>query len=148
VDGLRGQPCDIHRQVFRWTAPIVESPGEVAITLIVSPPVEGCNEVKELKLWVLPYVAALSVAETPSVATAGVGDTITYTFNVLNAGNVTLSSLALSSSLIGTIIPIKTSLAPGESTTATTSYMVHRHESPPHTWMDEKRAYFPNLYNI
>ena len=27
-------------------------------------------------------------------------------------------------------------------------FMGHRHESLPHTWMDEKRAYFPNLYNI
>ena len=125
-----GSPATSTDRIFRWTAPIVESPREVMITLMVSPPIEGCKEIKELKLQVLPYAAALSVTETPSVATAGVGDTVTYTFDVMNAGNVTLSSLALSSSLIGTITPTKTTLAPGESTTATASYRINNSDLP------------------
>jgi hypothetical protein len=28
------------------------------------------------------------------------------------------------------------------------SFMVHGHEALPHTWMDEKRAYYPNLLSI
>ncbi len=98
-----GSPATSTGKVLRWKAPVVESPREVVITLIVSPPIEGCKEIKELKLQILPYVAALGVTETSSVATASVDDMVTYTFDVLNTGNVTLSSLALSSSLIETI---------------------------------------------
>jgi uncharacterized repeat protein (TIGR01451 family) len=125
-----GSPATSTDRTFRWTAPIVESPREVTIILMLSPPIEGCKEIKELKLRVYPYAVALSVTETPSVATAGVGDNVTYTFDVLNTGNVTLNSLTLSSSLTGTITPIKTSLAPGESTAATASYEVNSSDLP------------------
>ena len=125
-----GSPASSSDKTFRWTAPIVESPKEVVITLMVSPPIEGCEEIKELKLLVLPYVAALTLTETPSVATASVGDTVTYTFDVLNVGNVTLSSLVLNNLKIGMITPAKTTLAPGESTTATASYRINNSDLP------------------
>ena len=125
-----GSPATSTDRTLRWTAPVVESPSEVVITLVVSPPIEGCKEIKELKLRVLPYVVALGVTESPSVATAGVDDIVTYTFDVLNTGNVTLSSLALSSSLIGTITSTKTTLGPGESTTATASYRISNRDLP------------------
>ncbi len=125
-----GSPTTSTDRIFHWTAPIVESPREVLISLMVSPPIEGCKEIIELNLLVLPYVAALTIAETSSVATASVGNIITYTFNVLNTGNVTLSSLTLNNPKIGKITPAKTTLIPEESTTATASYKVNSSDLP------------------
>ena len=125
-----GNPTTSTDRIFHWTAPIVESPREVLITLMVSPPIEGCKEIKELNLLVLPYVAALTITETSSASTASVGNTIIYSFNVLNTGNVTLSSLTLDNPKIGKIIPAKTTLVPEESTTATASYKVNSSDLP------------------
>ena len=48
-----------------------------------------------------------------------VGDQVTYTFVVKNTGNVTLSAIALSDPLLGTVSCPRTSLAPGASMTCT-----------------------------
>lgn len=47
------------------------------------------------------------------------GDQVTYTFTIKNIGNVTLSSIALSDPLVGTVSCPKTQLAPGASMTCT-----------------------------
>ncbi len=47
------------------------------------------------------------------------GDTIAYSFAVTNSGTVTLSSLAISDPLVGTVTCPVTTLAPGASTTCT-----------------------------
>ncbi|PKQ21828.1 MAG: hypothetical protein CVT65_16515, partial [Actinobacteria bacterium HGW-Actinobacteria-5] len=59
-------------------------------------------------------------AGTPSGTTAG--STILYTFVVSNAGNVTLTSVGLTDTKVGTVTCPVTSLAPGASTTCTKSY--------------------------
>ena len=60
--------------------------------------------------------------------TSGVaaGETITYTITVENTGNVTVSSLALSDVLAGIELGAldKTTIAPGETATATATYVV------------------------
>lgn len=124
-----GSPTTSSNRTFRWTAPIADSPGEVTITLM-SMSKGGCKAIKELKIQVLPYIAALSVSKTPSVAAASVGDTIIYTFTVKNTGNVTVDGLTLSDTIIGTIALTKTSLAPGERTTANASYIVTNRNLP------------------
>jgi hypothetical protein len=57
------------------------------------------------------------------VAPAGVadiGDTITYTFTVINTGNVTLSNITITDAIVGvTILGGPITLAPGEEDTST-----------------------------
>jgi uncharacterized repeat protein (TIGR01451 family) len=50
---------------------------------------------------------------------ADAGDTIQYSFEVTNTGNVTLASVAVSDPLVGAVTCPTTTLAPGESTTCT-----------------------------
>jgi len=78
----------------------------------------------------LTYTASLNVAKVPSSTTAVVGDQVTYTYTVSNTGNVTLSGLTLSDDKIGAITPAKTSLAAGETTTATGTYTVLETDLP------------------
>ncbi|EAR25952.1 transcriptional regulator, AraC family with Parallel beta-helix repeat [marine actinobacterium PHSC20C1] len=77
----------------------------------------------------------LTVAKTASVAGAGeYGDEITYTFVITNNGNVTTSGITLSDPLPGLSTPVigwdaantTQSLAPGESVTATATYLIRQ----------------------
>lgn len=54
------------------------------------------------------------------------GTTLSYTFTVSNTGTRTLKSVSIADSIgsIGKITPAKTTLAPGEETTATASYRI------------------------
>ena len=78
----------------------------------------------------LTYVASMSVAKVPSRTAAAVGDKVTYTYTVSNTGNVTLSGLTLSDDKVGTITPVKTTLASGETTTGTGTYTVLETDLP------------------
>ncbi len=78
----------------------------------------------------LTYTASMNVAKVPSSTTARVGDKLTYTYTVTNTGNVTLKGLSLSDDKIGAITPAKTSLASGETTTATGTYTVLEGDLP------------------
>jgi uncharacterized repeat protein (TIGR01451 family) len=78
----------------------------------------------------LTYTASMSVTKVPSSTTAGVGEQVTYTYTVENTGNVTLSGLTLSDDKIGAITPGQTTLASGESTTATGTYTVLEGDLP------------------
>ncbi len=58
-------------------------------------------------------------------ANTKLGDIITYTFAVMNTGNVTLTDLSVSDSKVsGSIVLGKTTLASGEMTTGTGTYML------------------------
>ncbi len=72
----------------------------------------------------LSYVASMQVTKTPSVQTAKVGDTVTYSYTVSNTGTVTISNLALSDDKLGIISLGSNSIAPGESLTGTASYTI------------------------
>jgi uncharacterized repeat protein (TIGR01451 family) len=94
-----GSPVTSADRIFRWTAPIVKSPREVVITLMVSPPIEGCKEIKELKLQVLPYAAAPGIRikkDCIFTAPVKVGDSVVYTYNVTNNGGQPLSEMSIS----------------------------------------------------
>ena len=67
-----------------------------------------------------PAVTLDKAAGTPSGNTAG--STISYTFVVTNTGNVTLTTLAVSDPLLGTVSCPTATLAPGASTTCTATY--------------------------
>ena len=44
----------------------------------------------------LKYTASIGLTKVPSIATANVGQTVTYTFGVENTGDITINSLTLS----------------------------------------------------
>jgi len=67
---------------------------------------------------------ALTLVKSASPTTvSAVGDAITFSFGVVNTGNVTLTSLSITDALLaGTTCPV-TTLAPGDTTTCTGSYI-------------------------
>ncbi|MBU1048741.1 DUF11 domain-containing protein, partial [Candidatus Bipolaricaulota bacterium] len=66
------------------------------------------------------------VMKTASSGTFVVGNTITYTYNVTNTGNVTLSNITLSDDILGPISLAATTLAPGISTTGSATHVVNQ----------------------
>ena len=71
--------------------------------------------------------AKLTVTKTADPAEGvAVGDTVTYTITVSNDGNVTVTGLTLAEQLEGVRLGAldKTTLAPGETATATATYVV------------------------
>lgn len=78
----------------------------------------------------LNYVSALNLTKTASTNTAGVGTSVTYTFAIKNTGDVTINAVNIADDKLGTITPAKTTLAPGESTTGTATYVVLETDLP------------------
>jgi uncharacterized repeat protein (TIGR01451 family) len=72
----------------------------------------------------LTYSAALTLSATANAQTAGVGETITYTYRVTNTGNVSLAGFVASDTLLGVIALVQDSLTPGQATTGTLTYTV------------------------
>ncbi|MDH3730404.1 MAG: choice-of-anchor E domain-containing protein [Acidimicrobiia bacterium] len=69
-------------------------------------------------------VVGLTLVKTVNVTTATVGDSVTYTYVITNTGTVTLTDLTLTDDKVGTVSLPGSSLAPGESMTATGTYVV------------------------
>jgi hypothetical protein len=78
----------------------------------------------------LDYEAALNVAKEPSKTIASVGDTVIYNFSVKNAGTVTVKGLTLTDDRLGNIEVDKDTLAPGETTTGSATYVVAESDLP------------------
>ena len=73
----------------------------------------------------------LSISESVAPTSAAVGDNVSYTYTITNTDNVTLSDIALQDSLLGAIdLGGQTSLAAGESLTATASHTVVQADLP------------------
>ncbi len=75
----------------------------------------------------VPIVAAPAATMTKATTATPftrVGDTIVYTFDVLNTGNVTLTAVTVADPLVGGITCLASSLAPGESTVCVGSHTV------------------------
>jgi uncharacterized repeat protein (TIGR01451 family) len=73
---------------------------------------------------------ALTVVKKANTSTAAPGQKITYSFDVTNTGNVTIHGVAIDDTAFtgtGTLSPVTcpvTTLAPGQSTTCTATYIV------------------------
>ncbi|MCC6496795.1 MAG: DUF11 domain-containing protein [Propionibacteriaceae bacterium] len=84
-------------------------------------PVTGTDSVTTL-VPAAPAITLAKTAGTPSGNSAG--DTIAYSFLVTNAGNVTLTSVAVSDPKVGTVTCPDTSLAPAATTTCSATYVL------------------------
>jgi uncharacterized protein (DUF58 family) len=71
----------------------------------------------------------LTVSVTPSTDSAEVGEEITYSYRVVNSGNVTLSGVSATDDTFGSIISGET-LAPDAEVTGSTSYTVQESDLP------------------
>ena len=78
----------------------------------------------------LTYTATLAVTKAASPQSAALGDTVTYTFTVTNAGKVTIHGLNLSDDKLGPVALVKDTLAPGESITATVDHILVEADLP------------------
>ena len=66
---------------------------------------------------------ALTIAATPNPTSfSNAGQAIAYSFKLTNTGNVTINSLTVTGTKIGTVSCVASSLAAGASTTCTSSY--------------------------
>lgn len=72
-----------------------------------------------------PSISIVKSPSTTKIEDPNVGDEIEYDFTIANTGNVTLHDVTLTDTLLGGDMRIgKTTLAPGEKTTASGSYSV------------------------
>jgi hypothetical protein len=75
-------------------------------------------------------VASLSVEKTVTPDVAGIGDTVTYRFRIVNTGSVALSGLVAIDNKLGSITLDRTTLQPGQLARATVSYVVQASDLP------------------
>ncbi|OGN93339.1 MAG: hypothetical protein A2Z75_08705 [Chloroflexi bacterium RBG_13_50_10] len=79
---------------------------------------------------VLTYTASLQLTKTADPSPAAPHQTITYTYTITNNSNVTTDNLSLQDDKLGAISLTDTTLAPGESLTATATYTVTTADLP------------------
>lgn len=73
---------------------------------------------------------ALVVEKTADFSTTQVGETLTYTYQITNTGNVTLTDVTALDDKLGTVPLPVTSLAPGEMAQGQLSYTVSQDDGP------------------
>ena len=73
---------------------------------------------------------SLGIVKEVSDTIAMVGDTITYTYTVINTGNVMLTDVGVIDDLLGVIDLEATALAPGERTVGSAVYTVQESDPP------------------
>jgi uncharacterized repeat protein (TIGR01451 family) len=84
----------------------------------------------DLAFVVLTSGPAINVVKEASVTAAGIGETITYDYTVINTGDVTLHSVTLTDDLLGPISLGATTLAPGANTTGSATHLVTEADLP------------------
>jgi uncharacterized repeat protein (TIGR01451 family) len=78
----------------------------------------------------LSYRPRIAVEKTASASSALPGETITYTYEVKNVGDVSLSALTATDDLLGVVTLSATTLEPGASATGTLTYTVTTSDLP------------------
>jgi len=68
--------------------------------------------------------SGLTITKTPDKTSASPHEVITYTYTITNTGDVTINTLALNDSKLGTISLPSATLEPGQSLTVTATYTV------------------------
>jgi uncharacterized repeat protein (TIGR01451 family) len=79
---------------------------------------------------VLTYTTAISLEKTVNVSSATLDDVITYTYQITNSGNVSLTNITLIDDKLGPISLPTTFLLPGFPTSQSISYTVSQSDFP------------------
>jgi uncharacterized repeat protein (TIGR01451 family) len=74
--------------------------------------------------------AVITMTKIANVSLANMGETITYTYTITNAGNITLTNITLTDNVLGIITPATTTLGPTASTTGTATTLVTEADLP------------------
>lgn len=84
----QGSPTRSNENSFRWTAPVVNAPEDVTISLSLTSS-GGCSKNYELDVLVMPKAIASISLDKDCVFSAPIriGDNVLYTYNVTNTGN-------------------------------------------------------------
>jgi uncharacterized repeat protein (TIGR01451 family) len=101
-----------------------------SVTATGTPPVGDDVSASASAAVALSSTPAIAVSVTPSTSSAAVGDEITYSYQVVNTGDVTLSGVSASDDNLGAVTLTSTSLAPGASTSGELSYTVQESDLP------------------
>ena len=78
----------------------------------------------------IDYDVNITVDKSADITYAIVGDTITYSFNITNTGQIVLDNISIYDDVLGEIIPPTSSLQPGEWMNANKSYEVVETDLP------------------
>ena len=94
-----GSPVSDTNRIFNWTAPVVDAPKEVTITVVVSDTQDGgCKAADEFKLVVVPIpVGQISLEKqfNGDPNNVKLGDVVSYTINITNSGQTNVTFLPL-----------------------------------------------------
>jgi uncharacterized repeat protein (TIGR01451 family) len=112
------------------TGPMVSH--SYAATGVYTATVTAVNSVNSLTATtsVLVYVPGLQIEKEASIASAGVGDLIVYTYTVTNGSSLVVTDLNAYDDPLGVVPLAATSLDPGEMITATLTYTVVENDLP------------------
>ena len=75
-------------------------------------------------------VPGISITKIADRTSAAVGDTIIYTYTIINAGSIVTDNITLNDDMLGPIALDTTTLAPSENVTATADYTVLETDLP------------------
>jgi hypothetical protein len=117
-----------------FTATVSGSAGEVETDIVIAFGVdddgEEINGSAEATVSITPALPGIEVTKTASMETATVGQTITYTYQVTNTGNVNLTDVSASDDKLGAVTFGTVTLAPGQSATGLLTYVVAAGDLP------------------
>jgi len=108
-------------QFDHWEAELSGSANPTSITMASD---------KTIRAIFFAMEPSLGIVKEASDTIAAVGDTITYTYIVINTGNVALTDVSVTDDLLGAIDLGATTLAPGERTMGLAVYTVQESDPP------------------
>jgi len=115
---------------YEVTEADLPSPLENTVTVSGTDPEGNPVEETATETVEVTYTSSYSVTKVADVASANIGDTITYTYTITNTGDTTISGIAVLDSKIGPITPSATEIAPGDVLSFTATYEVTEADLP------------------
>lgn len=107
----------------------IPKPGEI-IAIIVESELEYRSDQLSIIELLVPEHPSISLNKTVNITTGEISDTIKYSYNITNTGDVTIYELILTDDKIGIITLPNTIIQPGESIIQTTNYTITETDLP------------------